>query len=58
MTKRPWPHIICESCNSEFNVEPVGDTETVEVLYCPYCGEELDKDMKLDELTFDDTNFD
>lgn len=56
--KADWPHIICESCNNEFNVEPIGDSETVTVQYCPFCGEDLDKDMNLDDLTFDDANFD
>lgn len=50
---KPWPHIICESCNAEFDVEPVGDTETVEVKYCPYCGESLDNDMDLSDANFD-----
>jgi len=51
--KEPWPHIICDSCNSEFNVEPIGDTETIEVKFCPYCGEPLDHDMDLSDANFD-----
>ena len=49
----PWPTIECESCNSEFGVDPVGDTETIEVKFCPYCGEALDNDMDLSNVNFD-----
>ena len=49
-----WPHIVCDSCNNEFDVTPIGDSETVEVKYCPFCGEALDNDMDFDSITFDD----
>lgn len=44
---------VCESCNSECIVQPIEDSEMVEVRYCPYCGEAIDNELDLTAVNFD-----
>lgn len=44
--------ITCYNCEEEFKVESVFETEQ-EVLFCPYCGSELDIE-DLDDGDLDD----
>lgn len=49
--------IECSSCNEEFKVENMYDSDISDVLFCPYCGsniindsnESLDEDDDVDE---------
>lgn len=50
--------VLCENCNGEFEITPIDDCDTIPVRYCVFCGAELDKDMDLDSLSFNDANFD
>lgn len=34
--------IYCESCDSEFIVVPVNEANAIEIVFCPYCGFEVE----------------
>ena len=45
--------IFCENCGTECIVIAGEDASITDVQYCPFCGDEIDK-----ELTLNDENFD
>ncbi len=51
--------ITCYNCEEEFKVESVFETDQ-EVMFCPYCGSDLDIDEDYDELDdeYDEDNRD
>ena len=42
--------VVCESCEAEFRIKHSMDERLYNIVYCPFCGEELpqDEDESLD----------
>lgn len=38
--------IVCESCDSEFKIKHSMDNRLYIIEYCPFCGEDLDKELE------------
>lgn len=48
----PVEEFICDSCHAEFEIELLQyeeDSEYQQVMYCPYCGEQLFLDWDEDD---------
>lgn len=56
MTSKTAEELMCESCGAEYTVTYDSDNITDEIIYCPFCGSELDSytDGEQGELDFDD----
>ena len=48
--------IVCESCDAEFKLNHSMDKRLYNIVYCPFCGEELDNDME-DEVDYDEDEY-
>ena len=48
--------IVCLSCDAEFSIKHNMDKRLYNIVYCPFCGEELDNDME-DEIEFDEEEY-
>ena len=44
----PRKIIFCSSCDAEFKINHNMDDEYYEIKYCPFCGEEIDKEYEDD----------
>lgn len=45
---------VCQECDSEFIVEPIGETDGM-ISFCPFCGSELDPEDLDDEQDEEDS---
>ena len=48
----PKKIIYCNKCEAEFTIKHNMDEEYYEILYCPFCNNEIEKDSE-DDLEYD-----
>ena len=54
----PIKEIVCESCEASFTIEyELLDTQYL-VKFCPFCSEELDEELVIQEITDDEEPYD
>ena len=49
----PKKRIYCNNCEAEFTIKHNMDEEYYEILYCPFCKHEIEKDSE-DDLEYDE----
>lgn len=40
--------VVCESCEAEFQIKHSMDENYYGIVYCPFCGEDLNEDLEDD----------
>jgi predicted RNA-binding Zn-ribbon protein involved in translation (DUF1610 family) len=40
--------VVCESCDAEFKIKHTMDNRLYNIVHCPFCGEELNKELELE----------
>jgi|TARA_B100000780_G_scaffold274105_1_gene238645 hypothetical protein len=47
--------IVCEDCEAEFRIKHAMDEKMYRIMYCPFCCENIEEELK-DEIEWEDDN--
>ena len=47
--------IVCEGCEAEFRIKHTMDEKMYRIMYCPFCCENIEEELK-DEIEWEDDN--
>ena len=45
--------VVCESCDAEFAIKHTMENRLYKVVYCPFCGDDLDDELE-DDIEWED----